>query len=361
MNRLAETVAATGGRVPAYTGPTYYGRATVKPPPWDPLVPVYVFLGGTAGGAAVIGAAARVALGEEGRGLAKAANLIGTGAAILGAPLLIEDLKTPSRWYNMLRIFRATSPMSIGSYVLTGFGAFTSAGALADLAGDGRPGIGETSFGETSWSRLAADALRAPAAVTGALLATYTAGLLSATSVPLWASEPRLLAARYGASAMASGAAALSLAEQAMGRPDTARRLDAVSALAGAAALGITLASDEQLHRRRLDGPYRGTRAGTMHRAALALGALAPVLHGASLLGRRPSPALSIAGSLAMLASSYLTRASVMRAAVPATERPQDYLGFTQPEILPDGEPRPRLPRRFPPATRPAEGGVRWR
>lgn len=332
------TVPSANEAVRAFRGPTYYGRASIKPPPWDALVPIYVFVGGTAAGAAIVGAAARAGLGADGAAIARNGHFLGLAGALIGAPLLIEDLKTPSRWYNMLRIFRPTSPMSIGSYVLTGFGAFTAAGALGEVASGGRPGTA---------GRRIADVMRVPAAVSGALMATYTASLLSATSVPLWASEPELLASRYGASSVAAGAAALSLLEHAEGRSGPAAVLDRVGLVAAAAALAATLLSDHRNREKGLDGPYRGTVPGAMHRASLALGALPLVLHGANLALGRPSRALSVAGSAAMLASSLLTRLSIMRAGPHATSRPRDYLGFTQPENLPRGEARPALPRRL--------------
>ena len=52
-----------------------------------------------------------------------------------------------------------------------------------------------------------------PAAVTGAAMSTYTGALLAATSTPLWAALPKLLPASFGASAMASAAAALVVAD----------------------------------------------------------------------------------------------------------------------------------------------------
>ena len=38
-----------------------------------------------------------------------------------GAPLLILDLGRPERFFNMLRIFKPRSPMSMGAWCLTGF------------------------------------------------------------------------------------------------------------------------------------------------------------------------------------------------------------------------------------------------
>ena len=59
-----------------------------------------------------------------------------SAGSVVGAALLIIDLHTPTRFYNMLRIFRPTSPMSIGSYVLTSFGALSALLAAAQLRHD---------------------------------------------------------------------------------------------------------------------------------------------------------------------------------------------------------------------------------
>src|SRR3546814_15451143 len=51
------------------------------------------------------------------------------------------DLRTPRRWYNMLRIFRPTSPMSFGSYILTAFGGFSALTLLGEFV-EGRGRLG---------------------------------------------------------------------------------------------------------------------------------------------------------------------------------------------------------------------------
>jgi protein NrfD len=322
-------------RTEAYEGPTYYDMPVIKHAPWKWHVPTYVFLGGTGAGAAIVGAAARLAMADDGEAIARHGHYIGAAGALLGAPLLIADLKTPQRWYNMLRIFRPTSPMSIGSYVLTGFGAITSLGALGEWASGGAP---------DSKARVLADAMRVPAAVSGALMATYTAALVSATSVPVWAGAPQVLAARYGASSIASGAAALSLAAHLSGDAEQAQALDRITVLGAAAALALTLLSDAQLGQEELDAPLHAGRPGRMHQASLVLYALPLAAGAANLALSKPSRSLSVLGALATLGASFLTRSSVMEAGPPSAKRPRDYHAFTRPQRLPPGEPRPRLP-----------------
>ena len=45
------------------------------------------------------------------------------GAISLSAAALVHDLGRPERFLNMLRVFKVTSPMSMGSWLLSAFGA----------------------------------------------------------------------------------------------------------------------------------------------------------------------------------------------------------------------------------------------
>ena len=112
----------------SYGGESYYGRPAVKASPYGWKVALYTFLGGLAGSAQVIATLADLVSPRKHRALVKAGRVLAAvNGALLGPALLVLDLHTPQRWYNMLRIFRRTSPMSIGSYVLTAFGAFSAA------------------------------------------------------------------------------------------------------------------------------------------------------------------------------------------------------------------------------------------
>ena len=51
--------------------------------------------------------------------------------------LLVADLGRPERFPNMLRIVKARSPMSMGSWALTGFGFFAGLGVLRQMIEDG--------------------------------------------------------------------------------------------------------------------------------------------------------------------------------------------------------------------------------
>jgi formate-dependent nitrite reductase membrane component NrfD len=174
---------------------TYYGLPVLKEHVWKAAVPAYFYVGGLAGASAALGAAAIWSGSPQLRGLIGKTRLIAAGGAMVSAALLIEDLGRPSRFFNMLRVFRPTSPMSIGSWLLAGFGALSTTAALFRRAG----AIG--------------DGAALGAGVLGVPLAGYTAVLLSSTAVPVWQGARTSLPPLFMASAVTSAACALDLCE----------------------------------------------------------------------------------------------------------------------------------------------------
>ncbi|MDQ1361054.1 MAG: hypothetical protein QOJ44_1431, partial [Acidimicrobiaceae bacterium] len=160
--------------VPDATFTSYYGRPVVKASPWAADIPAYLFLGGLAGGSSLLAAGAdrtdRPALRRTGR--------IGAMVAITGSLVaLVHDLGRPERFANMLRVVKPTSPMSMGTWLLTAFGP------AAGLAGAGElSGLLPARWRDTPAIRLL-QALTRPAGVAAAVVApavaSYTAVLLS--------------------------------------------------------------------------------------------------------------------------------------------------------------------------------------
>ncbi|WP_142848487.1 NrfD/PsrC family molybdoenzyme membrane anchor subunit [Telmatospirillum sp. J64-1] len=305
-----------------YEGQTYYGQPVVKTPPYDWRIAAYIYCAGLGGSAQILSTLARLS-GREMGDVVRNGRYLAVAGTILGTPLLVSDLKTPSRFYNMLRIFRPTSAMSIGSYILTGFGGLSTLTAMGQAAG----GTAEK----------AATAVQLPAALAGAGMSMYTASLLSGTNGPLWAATPRALAVQFGAAAMANAAAALSLAEQKAGRSHVSARLDAVATLALATELAASVVAKEERQARGVAGPLEeGKWAKAYKYGALALGVAVPLAcHAANLAappGRKKSRSLSILGSLAVLAGGMVLRQAVLQAGNESLKRPADYLRFTQPK-----------------------------
>src|SRR5690625_213443 len=82
---------------------SYYGRSIVKAPPWDDIITAYLFLGGVAGGAAMLG------LGADAVGydkLRRNMRLTALGGTIAGTVFLVIDLGRPERFHHMLRTFK---------------------------------------------------------------------------------------------------------------------------------------------------------------------------------------------------------------------------------------------------------------
>lgn len=304
---------------------SYYGMPALKPHVWDWKVPAYMFLAGAAGSAQIVSALAGAAGGTGSRSVVRHGRYIGLAGAVVGAPLLIGDLYTPDRFYNMLRIYRSTSPLSIGSYLLTSFGALSGV-AVAGQA------LGGRGFG--AFPQWVAHAAHFGAALTGAGLATYTAPLLAATSTPIWAAAPRLLAASFACSSMASGAAALSLAQRAGGGdPRMADKLDGIVFLSLAAGLGFNLALIRSHRRSGVDASLNeDPKIALKHKAgSLLLGHVVPLaaLAAARASGRRDS-GLSRLAAGATLLGAWFTRSAMVHAGIPSAEDPEQSLRFAR-------------------------------
>ena len=265
---------------------SYYGRPILKPPPWEPLIPAYFFFGGLAGASAALAAGARAA-GES--PLERRAWAVSLGALGVSPPLLIADLGRPERFLNMLRVFKVTSPMSVGSWILAATSGAVAAAAASSWTGR-LPAVG--------------NGAAAAAGALGTLLATYTGGLLAHTAIPAWHEARRELPFVFAGSAMASaGAAAVLLTPERHARQ--ARRV-----LATGAALEIAASRVMEHRLGDLAEPYRRGPSGRLARAALAATAGGAVLAAPSGSSR----ARAVAGSALTLAGSACERLAVFEA-----------------------------------------------
>ena len=312
-----------------WTGPTYYGRPQLKSAPFNNLVVGgYVALAGMCGASAILSTLADLVRGDrkEAAGVVRRGRYLSLLAPTLGSALLVWDLHTPQRFYNMLRVAKRTSPMSIGTWILMSFSVFSGLAAAAQFVSDRVPGL--------HWLRGAARVGAIPAAATGVGLSTYTAALLSATSTPLWAAAPRAMAVRFGSSSVASGAAALSLTEPSdrMGRA-----LDTVALLALASEMAGTVVSHRTYRRKGVVAALDGTWGHAETLGATGLGVVLPLgLHALSLAtNRHRSTSLSRVASFAILGGSLLLRVSMMEAGDESADRPEISFRFAQPDNLP--------------------------
>lgn len=302
-----------------WRGETYHGRPVTKAAGFDWKVSFYIVTLGIAGAAQVIAAVARTQHGGE--GLARRARLLALAGSVVGPLVLIRHLKTPSRWFNMLRILRPTSPMSLGSWLLAAFGALSGLTALGDALGRRWP-----------FARRVADAAQGPAALAGAGMSVYTAGLLASTSTPLWAAAPGPLAAQFGSASMAGAASALALVQRAAGEAGSARRLETLAMLAAAAEALAVRQTERRWAAQGLERPVRG-EAGLLHGlGGKALGIAVPIAaHGVGrALGGRAGRLLPEVASLAMLVGGAAMRHAVLLAGQDSACRPDHAFRVTQ-------------------------------
>jgi formate-dependent nitrite reductase membrane component NrfD len=170
----------------------------MKPPVWSHEVPIYFWFGGMASGAAFVALACDISGDERSARIARKVALV---ALMPSPPLLILDLGRPERFYNMLRVFKPRSPMSMGSWCLSLFGGLAGGAVFADLLG----------------RRKTARTLGATNAVVAGYLGSYTGVLLASTAVPVWARSRLFLGPIFISTATLTGAAATRLVVSATG------------------------------------------------------------------------------------------------------------------------------------------------
>jgi formate-dependent nitrite reductase membrane component NrfD len=288
---------------------SYYGRPVVKPAPWGHEIAAYLFLGGVAAGSGLLAAGAQLTGRPK---LRRNARLSALAAVGLGGAALVKDLGRPERFLNMLRTVKLTSPMSVGSWILSAFsvGAGVAAAAEVDRMTGERLPLGPL--------RRVLRAVEGPAGLEAAAfappLAAYTAVLLADTATPTWNAAREELPFVFVSSASLA-AAGLAMVTTPVAEAGPARTL---------ALLGVTgdLIATEVMHRRMdpvaAEPLHHGT-AGRMLRYSEAL-AIAGGL--GTLLGGRRRAVAALSG-LALMTASALTRFGVLEAGIDSAKDPR--------------------------------------
>ncbi len=272
---------------PIETDPTYYDRPALKAPVWSWEVPLYYYTGGAAGACLVLGAAAQLDRSGELNRMTRRCHWAGIiGSAISGA-LLINDLGKPSRFLNMLRVFRPTSPMNMGVWILSGAAPTAiTAGLFVRRRGFWKF-IGE-SAGFAS-------------GLFGLGLATYTGVLVGNTAIPVWQSSRRILPLLFGASAMASAGSLFDLFSD---DPRERRITYTFGAIGKIAELTAAIAMEKQASRVPIVGrPLHSGASGFLWKAATVLTAaslITSLLPRSTRRKRIVAGVLGTAGSLAL-------------------------------------------------------------
>jgi hypothetical protein len=154
---------------------SYYGRLIIKAPVWKtPDLPLHLFLGGL-----------RDVVNPR-----RAGRPERPAGAIASVGFLIHDLRRPEPFLHMLRVFKPTSALSMGSYILSPFSGAAGATAPVELLG---------------WFPQLKRFGGVVSALFGGPMATFTAVLLVNTAVPAWHEPHQELPFVFAGSTLAAG------------------------------------------------------------------------------------------------------------------------------------------------------------
>jgi hypothetical protein len=275
----------------------YYGIPLLKQPPWKWEIPVYFFVGGAAGAAAMIGAAAHWT-GRD-RELARDCRYVAAVGAVVSSGLLIADLGRPARFLAMLRVFKRQSPMSVGAWTLAAFGSLSGAAALAELLNYRL---------NSPLLRIGGDIAEALTALAGLPLSTYTGVLIGASVIPVWNENVESLPIHFGMSGLNSAVGILEL----MGHQNRALNTLGLGAAAIETFEGISI---ETRHKPAMD-PLKHGSSGLITRLGGVLSGPVPLALrlAAAFTGRSTSRKLRKVAAGCSVAGSMLTRIAWLHA-----------------------------------------------
>src|SRR5580698_6805867 len=168
--------ASTKPPLPEQGGQIGYENTTVtKVPGWHGIIAWDALLNGMAMGLFLAAAVSELAAPAVFIGVAKVAYPVALVLLLVDLVLLVLDLGDPLRFHHMLRVFKPSSPMSLGTWCLTIFSLpLTAAAALSVLAKLGW---------DFEWARLLAVVV---GLLPGFGAAAYKGVLLSTNAQPGW-------------------------------------------------------------------------------------------------------------------------------------------------------------------------------
>jgi len=300
----------TGPPAGSDTTPTYYERPLLKMPHWDGWnVVTYLFLGGVTGGLSVIGALA-TSRRESDRKLKRTLAVTSFVLSAANPAVLTPHLGRPERFFNMLRIVKFKSPMSLGSWCLVFYSSCAGMNALR---------IFPQFFGFAQ-------------SIFGTFLMGYTGVLISATANPLWSSGKRHIPAAFVCSSMSSACALSSLLSTLEGNREVVHRLERLEMIAALGELAVLT------HFEQTSGDYgkplfTGTHGEQLRKYTVRAGILAPLalnLVGAVVPLPQPVNAVrTVVSSVLTLLGGYILRDTVVRAGRASVNNPR--AAFVQP------------------------------
>jgi formate-dependent nitrite reductase membrane component NrfD len=256
---------------------SYYDQPQLKRPVWKWYIPAYFVLGGVAGASSTLGLVFTP--------LRRRCARLSLVCVSAGTACLVADLGRPSRLVNMLRVFRPSSPMSMGSWLLSVYGP--AAGLSAVLGSSVGAGV---------------------AGVAGVPLAGYTGVLVASTAVPAWQDASASMPLLFTASGVAGAASLLRLARCNDEEAAVLRRYG-IAGMAGELAAAAAVE-----HEVRDPTPYRATPLWRLSHLLTTIGLLLS-------LPRRRNRRRELIAALAGAAGSATVKFAVAEAGQLSTRR----------------------------------------
>lgn len=315
-----------------YRGETYYRLPAVKSSYYGWKIGASFFSVGLGGASQILATIIDLTGKEKDRSLIRTGRYLAFSSALVTSALYIIDLHTPQRWYQMMRIFKKTSWMSIGSWCLASFGALSAATAGAQFLED------------AGWKRLGkwtARLFQFPAALAGGMVTLYSGAELEATNLPLWERAYPLLPALFAAEHAASAASAMVLVTRNSEASDGMRKqLERFSFLAGAVEEILYRLASSRWQKNVWDGfsrpsPERSSPLSSFQRLGTILSVFTRMVRAMKERPARKNPLFS---SLLTLGSGFLLPVQILLSGNRSGQKPEEYLSDTQPAALSERE-----------------------
>lgn len=313
----------------------YYDIPPIKEHTWTWEVPVYFWLGGIGSGAHVASTVASFT-GHEDEAFYRASRYITLVCMILSPILLISDLGRPERFYNMLRIVKWRSAMSMGTWGLTLFSMLSGFVAASQAAKDGLL-LGRENLLARTMMALPRRVLSVAALPFGFFVGAYTGVLIALTSTPMWARNAVLMGPTFLASALSTGLSAISLVLHLANQGERDSLESLRKAERGAIVVEGALLLASLVSMGRWGRPLYSKRLAPLFFGGTVLGGIvAPFL----LLGREEGDGHEgrgrglLASTLALL-GGYLLRYTIIEGGKHSARDPQATFSFARKENLP--------------------------
>lgn len=288
----------------------YAGRTVTKAPNWHGLVAWDTLFNNMTTGLFLVAVLGELAAPRVFTVVASAAYPIALVILLADLVCLVLDLGDPLRFHHMLRVFKPTSPMSLGTWCLTAYALPLTVLAIASVLA--LLGVRGGAVNALEWARR-------PAMIIGLVpalgAAVYKGVLFSTTAQPGW-KDARWLGGYLASSAVMLGAAQLLLLSIVLGQAGATSALRTALVpliLLNAASLGLVISG----LRATLAAAHRRTALGRLAFLAVGGGILAPV----GLLALGGAIPITIA-VLLVLSGAQLIRTEIVRLPHRVAHRP---------------------------------------